>query len=47
MVLLQHDGAEISEAHDDIQRNWGAQVISVQTQVPDTTERALNLVPSQ
>lgn len=41
MTFLQDNRAEVSEAHDDIQRDGRAQVISIQTQVPDVTEQAL------
>lgn len=33
-VLLNDNRVKVSEAHDDIQRDGGAEVISVQTQVP-------------
>lgn len=31
---LQDDGAEVSEAHDDVHGDGGAQVVSIQAQVP-------------
>lgn len=36
--FLNDDRVELFEAHDDIQRDGGAQLISVQTQVPDAAE---------
>lgn len=37
-ILLKDNRAEVSEAHDDIQRDGWVQVISIQAQVPDATE---------
>lgn len=39
LAPLQDNRAEVSEAHDDVHGDGGAQVVSIQTQVPDTTER--------
>lgn len=44
VTFLQDNRAEVSEAHDDIHGNGRAQVISIQTQVPDATEDALNVI---
>lgn len=41
--LLNDNRVEVSEAHDDIQRDRGAQMISIQTQVPDKTEQVRNM----
>ena len=40
---LNDNWVEVSEAHNDIQRYGGAQVISIQTQVPEATEQVLNM----
>lgn len=41
--LLNDNRVEVSEAHDDIQGDRGAQVISIQTQVPEAAEQALKI----
>lgn len=41
--LLNDNRVEMPEAHDDIQRDGGAEVISIQTQVPEATEQVLNI----
>lgn len=38
--LLNDNRVEVSEAHDDIHGDRGAQVISIQTQVPEVDEQA-------
>lgn len=38
LTPLQDDGTEVSEAHDDVHGDGGAQVVSIQTQVPGATE---------
>lgn len=40
MNLLNHNRVEVSEAHDDIQRDRRAQVISIQAQVPQSGHQA-------
>lgn len=41
---LNDNRVEVSEAHDDIQRDRGVQVISIQTQVPEAAEQALQIL---
>lgn len=40
--VLNDDGVKESEAHDDVQRDGRAQVVSIQTQVPGTWQKLLN-----
>lgn len=39
--LLNDNRVKVPEAHDDIHRDRGTQVISIQTQVPGATEQML------